>query len=253
MRNFLVAGNWKMNGSSSFAAELVDTILSSTSDLRKIDILLCPPYPYLGNISRQIANTGIQIGAQNVSQHKSGAYTGEIAVSMLKDFGCNYVILGHSERRAYMNETNEIVAEKFLSVVSEDIKPILCIGETLEEREADDTKNVIQKQLASVIDYVGIDAFSKAIIAYEPIWAIGTGFSASPEQAQEVHHYIRSMFTAESKEIADNLQILYGGSMNGGNASGLLSMQDIDGGLIGGASIDALEFVSIIEAAILEI
>jgi triosephosphate isomerase len=151
-----------------------------------------------------------------------------------------------------MNETNEIVAEKFLSVVSEDIKPILCIGETLKEREADDTKHVIQKQLTSVINYVGIDAFSKAIIAYEPIWAIGTGFSATPKQAQEVHHYIRSILTAESKEIADNLQILYGGSVNGGNASGLFSMQDIDGGLIGGASIDALEFASIIKAAILE-
>ncbi len=249
MREFLVAGNWKMNGSSAANDELVAGIVAGVPAGSGFRLVVCPPYPYLVAVASQVHGSAVALGAQNVSEHESGAFTGETAPSMLKDIGCEYVIVGHSERRAMYGETNVQVAAKFIAAQSVGLTPILCVGETLEEREAGATEGIIDDQLAAVLDAAGVDAFSAAVIAYEPVWAIGTGLTASPEQAQDVHRHIRARIAEHSAERAEGVQILYGGSMKGENAAGLLAMPDIDGGLIGGASLQASNFLAIAEAA----
>lgn len=249
MRDFLVAGNWKMNGSSAVNAELTDSILAGMPQSDRVKLLICAPYPYLGELAQKLAGTQLSVGAQNVSQYESGAYTGEVSPGMLKDIGCEYVIVGHSERRAMMGESSEIVAAKFKAALSVGLKPILCIGETLEEREAERTEAVIDEQLNAVLDSAGVASFGTAVIAYEPVWAIGTGLTASPKQAQDVHGHIRAAISSRSEVIASAIQILYGGSVKGDNAAGLFKMPDIDGGLIGGASLKAADFLAIAVAA----
>lgn len=248
MRNYLVAGNWKMNGDSAVVSELCDRIIGGLGAAESVEVLVCPPFPYLQATRSKLEGTRVRLGAQNVSEHVPGAYTGEVAASMLKDLGCQYVIVGHSERRAMMHETNSMVAAKFAAASREGLTPILCVGETLEERNAGDTEAVIGGQIGAVLDELGVEAFETAVVAYEPVWAIGTGKTASPEQAQEVHRHIRALLAARSADIADKVQILYGGSVKGANAAGLFAMPDIDGGLIGGASLDAAEFLAIAEA-----
>jgi triosephosphate isomerase len=249
MRNYLVAGNWKMNGGTAANEALCDGIVAGLSGSATVAVLVCPPFPYLKEVGRKLAGTDVRLGAQNVSQHASGAYTGEVSAEMLKDMGCQYVIVGHSERRAMMHESSEIVAQKFGAALQEELTPILCVGETLEERTSGRMESVIASQLEAVLDGPGIDAIASAVIAYEPVWAIGTGRTASPEQAQEVHQYIRNILAERNVDIAGNVQILYGGSVKGDNAAGLFSMPDIDGGLIGGASLKAAEFLAIAGAA----
>jgi len=216
---------------------------------RGFDLLVCPPYPYLSAVAEQVKGSAVKVGAQTVSEYESGAYTGEVAPGMLKDIGCEYVIVGHSERRAIYGETSDQVAAKFLAAQAAGMTPILCVGETLEEREAGTTENVVDEQLGTVVEAAGIKAFANAVVAYEPVWAIGTGVTATPQQAQDVHKHIRSQLSARDAGIADRVQILYGGSMKGENAAGLLAMPDIDGGLIGGASLKAEDFLAIAAAA----
>jgi len=249
MRDLLVAGNWKMNGSSELNAVLADGILAGMSRSDSVKLLICPPFPYLQAVAQKLAGTKLALGAQNVSQHESGAHTGEISPGMLRDLSCEYVIVGHSERRAMMGESSEIVAAKFVAALRVGLKPILCVGETLAERESDRTEAVIDEQLNAVLDSAGVETFRTAVIAYEPVWAIGTGRTASPEQAQDVHRHIRAAVSSRSEEIASGVQILYGGSVKGENASGLFTMPDIDGGLIGGASLMADDFLAIAAAA----
>jgi len=249
MRDVLVAGNWKMNGDSAGNAELVTGIVAGAPQTARVKLLICPPFPYLAAVAAQIAGSNVSVGAQNVSEHESGAFTGEVAPAMLRDIGCEYVIVGHSERRALYGETSFAVAAKFKSALDAGLKPILCVGETLEQRESGGTEPVVEVQLGAVIDKVGIAGFASAVVAYEPVWAIGTGVTASPEQAQDVHSYIRGVMAGHDNDIAESTQILYGGSMKGENAAGLLAMADIDGGLIGGASLEAADFLAIAEAA----
>ena len=249
MRDFLVAGNWKMNGSTASSKELVAGIVAGAPQSDSAKLLICPPFPYLAAVARQISGSRVLLGAQNVSEHESGAFTGEVAPAMLRDIGCEYVIVGHSERRALYGETSFAVAAKFKAALDAGLKPILCVGETLEQRESGGTESVVEVQLGAVIDKVGIAGFKSAVVAYEPVWAIGTGVTASPEQAQDVHRHIRGVMAGHDAEVAESTQILYGGSMKGENAAGLLAMPDIDGGLIGGASLKAGDFLAIAEAA----
>jgi len=249
MRDFLVAGNWKMNGYAAGNTALVAGIIAGLPGSARVKVLICPPFPYLAAIVEQLRGSTVSVGAQTVSEHQSGAFTGEVAPAMLRDIGCEYVIVGHSERRALYGETSAAVAAKFKAVLGAGLKPILCIGETLEQRESGSTESVIDEQMAAVLDTVGIAAFATAVVAYEPVWAIGTGMTASPEQAQDVHRYIRDKLAGYDVEIAESTQILYGGSMKGENAAGLLAMPDIDGGLIGGASLKADDFLAIANAA----
>jgi len=249
MRNFLVAGNWKMNGSTAANEALVSGIVAGAPEGEGVQLLVCPPLPYLAAVAGWVAGSKVVLGAQNVSEHESGAFTGETAPSMLKDVGCQYVIVGHSERRAIFGETSAQVAAKFQAAQVAGVTPILCVGETLEEREASATKRVIDEQLDAVLETAGASSFAAAVIAYEPVWAIGTGMTATPEQAQVVHKHIRQRLAEHDAELAEKVQILYGGSMKGENAPGLLCMPDIDGGLIGGASLKANDFLAIAEAA----
>ena len=249
MRDYLVAGNWKMNGDSASNAELVAGIVAGAPQSYSAKLLICPPFPYLAAVAAQIAGSKVSIGAQNVSEHESGAFTGEVAPAMLRDVGCEYAIVGHSERRALYGETSFVVAAKFKAALDAGLKPILCVGETLEQRESGGTESVVEVQLGAVIDKVGISGFESAVVAYEPVWAIGTGVTASPEQAQDVHRHIRGVMAGHDVDIAESTQILYGGSMKGENAAGLLVMPDIDGGLIGGASLKAADFLAIADAA----
>jgi triosephosphate isomerase len=249
MREFLVAGNWKMNGSTGASEELVSSIVAGVPKGSGFRLLVCPPFPYLASVARLVSASKVALGAQNVSEHESGAFTGETSPSMLKDVGCGYVIVGHSERRAIYGETSAQVAAKFQAALAAGLIPILCVGETLEEREAGTTERVIDEQLDAVLDTAGVESFTSAVIAYEPVWAIGTGMTATPEQAQDVHKHIRARLATQNADLAEKVQILYGGSMKGENAPGLLSMPDIDGGLIGGASLKASDFLAIAEAA----
>ena len=249
MRSYLVAGNWKMNGDSARNAELVADIVAGAPNSDRVKLLICPPFPYLAAVAGQVAGSRVLLGAQTVSEHESGAFTGEVAPAMLRDIGCDYVIVGHSERRSLYGETSFVVAAKFKAVLDAGLKPILCVGETLEQRESGATESVVEVQLGAVIDKVGIEGFQSAVVAYEPVWAIGTGMTASPEQAQDVHRYIRGVMAGHDAAVAESTQILYGGSMKGENAAGLLAMDDIDGGLIGGASLKAADFLAIAEAA----
>ncbi len=249
MRGYLVAGNWKMNGSNAANAELVDGIVAGMPQSDSVELLICPPFPYLAAMAAKLSGTGVALGAQNVSQHQAGAYTGETAPSMLSDVGCTYVLVGHSERRAVMGESSEMVAAKFQAAQDAGLIAVLCIGETQQQREAKQTEAVVDEQLNAVIDGSGIQAFSNAVIAYEPVWAIGTGLTATPEEAQDVHRHIREVLAARDQDVADAVRILYGGSVKGDNAAGLFSKPDIDGGLIGGASLKSADFLAIAEAA----
>ncbi|CAA9891523.1 Triosephosphate isomerase [Candidatus Methylobacter favarea] len=244
MRQSLVVGNWKMNGTRSSSELLAKSIITGLGS-SSANIAVCVPYVYLFAINELIKNTPLALGAQNVADKLSGAYTGEISAVMLGEFNCKYALVGHSERRSYYGDTNESVAARFCQAQGEAIIPILCIGETLEQREQDKTFAVIDAQLSAVISLAGIEAFSKAVVAYEPVWAIGTGKTATDDEAQEVHHYIRQYVAAKDQAIADRIQILYGGSVKPNNAGGLFAMPDIDGGLIGGASLDAESFLKI--------
>ena len=249
MRDILVAGNWKMNGSELGNADLVSGIIAGAPEAANVHLLVCPPYPYLASLAEQVKGSDVALGAQNVSEHEKGAYTGEVAPAMLKDVGCEYVIVGHSERRTLYGETSVQVAAKFGAALAAGLTPILCVGETLEEREAGSTEDVVKEQLDAALESNGIAAFASAVIAYEPVWAIGTGMTATPEQAQDVHRYIRGVLAARDEAVAEGIQILYGGSMKGDNAAGLLGMPDIDGGLIGGASLKSDDFLAIARAA----
>ncbi len=247
MRRKLVAGNWKMHGSLAENEALLSGILAGIGEL-KAGVAVCVPFPYLAQVQARLAGSRIAWGAQNLSQHAKGAYTGEVSAAMLKDFGCAYVIVGHSERRALYGESDAVVAEKFAAAQAAGLTPILCVGETLEEREGGITEQVVGRQLDAVIAKCGVSALAKAVLAYEPVWAIGTGKTATPEQAQAVHAFIRARVRGLDAGVAKGLIIQYGGSMKPGNAAELLSQPDIDGGLIGGAALNAEEFLAICRA-----
>lgn len=248
MRQPLVAGNWKMNGDKSGSSKLLDGILAGLGGVRETEIAVCPPFILIPMVAEHLAGSGVAYGGQNINVNASGAYTGEISGPMMRDFGCTYVIVGHSERRSYYGETDEIVADKFAAAQEHGLTPILCVGELLEEREAGQTESVVERQLNAVMQKHGIGSLANAVIAYEPVWAIGTGKTASPEQAQEVHAFIRSQLATQDKAVADGCRILYGGSMKPDNAKELRSQPDIDGGLIGGASLIAEDFLGICTA-----
>jgi triosephosphate isomerase (TIM) len=244
MRRKLVAGNWKMHGSLAENEALLSGLLAGMADV-KAGVAVCVPFPYLAQIQAKLSGSSIAWGAQNVSQQPKGAFTGEVSATMLKDFGCAYVIVGHSERRSIYGETDELVAEKFAAVQAAGMTPILCVGESLAEREAEITESVVARQLDAVIAKSGVAALAKSVVAYEPVWAIGTGKTASPEQAQAVHAFIRGKIRALNADVAEGLIIQYGGSMKAANAVELLGQPDIDGGLIGGAALVADEFLAI--------
>ena len=247
MRRSLVVGNWKMNGTLASAQLLAKGIIEGLGSV-DADIAVCVPYVYLPAISELVNGTALGLGSQNIADKASGAYTGEVSASMLKEFNTQYALVGHSERRSYYGDTDASVAARYVQAQEQGITPILCVGETLEEREQDQTFAVINEQLDAVIELAGIESFSKAVIAYEPVWAIGTGKTATDEQAQEVHHYIRQYIAAKDQAIAEKVQILYGGSAKPDNAKGLFAQPDIDGGLIGGASLEAESFLSVFKS-----
>ena len=249
MRQPLVAGNWKMNGSRASIAELLGGLKAGIDQVTTAEVAVCAPAIYIPDTQAQLAGSAIRWGGQDVSVHPSGAYTGEIAGAMLADFGCHYVIIGHSERRAYHGESDALVAQKFAAARAAGLVPILCVGETLEEREQGITEQVVGRQLDAVIEHCGIEVVGEGVIAYEPVWAIGTGKTASPEQAQDVHAFIRGRLAANSQAVADKVRLLYGGSMNPKNAAELVAQADIDGGLIGGASLKAEDFLAVCSAA----
>lgn len=249
MRQVLVAGNWKMNGSRESIRSLLDGVKAGMGDVNSAEVAVCAPAIYIPLVEELLGGSAVSWGGEDLSVHESGAYTGEIAASMLNDFHCKYVIIGHSERRTYHNESDELVADKYEAAMNAGLVPIFCIGETLDEREQGITNEVVARQVDAVINKLGVAALARGVIAYEPVWAIGTGKTATPEQAQEVHAFIRSRIAASDAAVAEGVQILYGGSMNAGNASDLLSQSDIDGGLIGGASLKADDFLAIAKAA----
>lgn len=247
MRSKLIAGNWKMNGSLQSVTGLIEGI--KAGDAGKAELAVCPPAVFLMKVGGMLAGSDIALGAQNVCEHESGAYTGEISPSMLQECGCRYVIVGHSERRSHYGESDELVAARFAMAAESGLTPILCVGESLAEREQGITEAVVARQIDAVLERSGIAGIAAAVIAYEPVWAIGTGIVASPEQAQAVHAFIRGKLAANDGEVAQRLRILYGGSMNPSNAAELLAQPDIDGGLIGGASLKADDFLAIAQSA----
>jgi triosephosphate isomerase (TIM) len=244
MRRSMVAANWKMNGRTAEVEALLDALLKFTTGAA-CEIVICPPSLYLDQAQRMLADSEIYLGAQNIHTADKGAFTGEISALMLKDFSCQFVLVGHSERRELFDESDQFVAEKFASTQAQNLTPILCVGESQAQREAGDTEAVILRQLRAVIESNSIDAFRNAVIAYEPVWAIGTGLTATPEQAQSVHKLIRNTLFALNQEVAESTRILYGGSVKASNAEELFAQHDIDGALVGGASLDAEEFKSI--------
>ena len=233
-----------MNASKESVNKLILGILSGMGEVSS-EVVVCAPFPYLSQVEDLIADSQVKLGAQNLSTNSSGAFTGEVSANMIKDFGARHVIVGHSERRILYGETSSLVAEKVKAALESDLTPLLCVGESLEQREAGETEAVVAEQINAVIELVGIGAFRNIIIAYEPVWAIGTGKTASPEQAQAAHFFIRSLLREGNENIAQNTPILYGGSMNAGNAKELISCTDIDGGLIGGAALKAEDFLQI--------
>lgn len=246
MRQPLIAGNWKMNGDLQFNTKLLNELLAGSSEVTAAELAVIPPYVYLAQVQAALAGSKIRWGAQDLSLHDQGAYTGEISARMLKDFNCHYVIVGHSERRQYHFETNETVAQKTLKAITANLIPIVCVGETLQQREAKQTFTIIKQQLEAVLslDHNQL-AQSAWLVAYEPVWAIGTGKSASAEQAQEVHEAIRQQLRAYDAKLADTCRIIYGGSVKPDNARALLAMPDIDGALVGGASLKASDFLEL--------
>ncbi|MFV1997014.1 MAG: triose-phosphate isomerase [Acidiferrobacterales bacterium] len=249
MRQPLVAGNWKMNGNRDESATLLEGIVAGMGDVHKAEVVVCPPAILMALAMEKLSGSDVKFGGQNLDYHSAGAYTGEISGPMLKDAGCTYVIVGHSERRSYYGEGDDLIARKFEAAQEHNLIPILCIGESLEEREADQTEAVVALQLDAVLGGLGVGVFTKAVIAYEPVWAIGTGKTATKEQAQEVHKFIRNKLAALDSDIASDCRILYGGSMKPENARELIAQPDIDGGLIGGASLKAEDFLGICAAA----
>lgn len=249
MRKKIVAGNWKMNGSRQESRYLLESIKQGAEALSTIEISVFPSFVYLQEAQDILSGSLVTYGGQNLYLGASGAFTGEISGPMLVDYGCQYVLVGHSERRQWFHEDVNLVAAKFKAAQQCGLQPVLCVGEKIEQREKGQTENIIQQQLASVVEAVSIDAFRHAIVAYEPVWAIGTGLTATPEQAQTVHAFIRRVLTGYDADIANGLRILYGGSVKADNAKGLFAMPDIDGGLVGGASLEAKGFLAICQAA----
>ena len=245
-RQRIVAGNWKLHGDRAFAHALLDALAAQPSP-RGVELVILPPLPYLGELAAHYPT--IAFGAQDVSANVQGAYTGEVCASMLVDVGGRFGLVGHSERRQYHQETSELVARKFMAARNAGLRPILCVGESLQQREDGQTQYCIERQLQPLFELGGVEAFADAVIAYEPVWAIGTGLTASPEQAQEVHAFIRGEIAARDAKIAGSLPILYGGSCKPGNAAALFAQPDVDGGLIGGASLVAADFLAIAAAA----
>ncbi len=239
-----------MHGSLASCEALVSTLTEGSGETSRASMLVCPPPVYVDAVGRRLVGSPIHLGGQNLAAYAdTGAYTGEVSGRMLKDLGCEYVIVGHSERRALFGENDATVAAKFIAAQAQGLIPILCVGELLEEREAGKTEDVVGRQVRSVLSSAGVAAFAGAVVAYEPVWAIGTGHTATPEQAQQVHHFIRNLIATQDDIIAADLRILYGGSVKGSNARELLAMDDIDGGLVGGASLDASDFLAIFQAA----
>ena len=249
MRRQMVAGNWKMHGSRAANQALLAELEMTLNGEWPIDMVVFPPYVYLSEAVRTLEDGPIAVGAQDVCAQSGGAFTGQVSAAMLKDVGCSYVIVGHSERRRWYHEDDALVARKFAAVLAAGLIPVLCVGETLEEREANMTEAVVARQLDAVISMHGLGGFARAILAYEPVWAIGTGRTASPVQAQEVHFFLRNRIHAQDAKMARHLRILYGGSVKAGNAAELFEMPDVDGGLVGGASLSADEFQQICAAA----
>jgi triosephosphate isomerase len=247
MRRKIVAGNWKMHGSRASARALVDTIAKAPP--MDCEVVVFPPFPYLVELISSHAGTSIQFGAQDVSAHDKGAFTGEVAAAMVRDIGARYTLVGHSERRHYHAESNEVVAAKYAQAQAANLVPVLCVGETLEQRDAGQTEAVIAAQLDAVIARSAAASLVAAVVAYEPVWAIGTGRTATPDQAQALHAFIRDKIRREDAKISGSLPILYGGSVKPDNAAGLFAQPDIDGGLIGGASLVAADFLAICAAA----
>jgi triosephosphate isomerase len=247
MRRKLIAGNWKMHGSRAMADDLVAAVAAALPE--RADIAVIPPFPYIEKLAERYARSRLSFGAQDLSPHAQGAYTGEVSGAMLKDVGCTYVLAGHSERRQYQRESDELVAAKFGAAQAAGLIPILCVGETLDERDAGTTEVVIARQIDAVVTRAGIGALAACVLAYEPVWAIGTGRTATPQQAQAVHRFIRDKLAALDGTIAGSLRILYGGSVKPSNAAELFGQSDVDGGLIGGASLTASDFLAISSAA----
>ena len=250
VRQKLIVANWKMNGAFDMAHSLLEEVLNGTQHFKSPSIVICPPFVYLQHVAQLIeSNSSVSLGAQNCSEHSAGAYTGEVSSNMLKDVGCKYVICGHSERRQYNDETDEDVAQKAISIIDRRLTPIVCVGETLNERQSGKTDLVIERQIDSILEHCGKQLVDRITVAYEPIWAIGTGRSATPAQAQEVHQLIRNRIATLSQSAADGCRILYGGSVTGENAAEVLDQNDVDGCLVGGASLKAAQFIEICRAA----
>ncbi|GLS91339.1 triosephosphate isomerase [Psychromonas marina] len=249
MRTPLVMGNWKLNGTKESVSTLIKGLEAASDAATNVEVAVCPPAIFIEQVATLTENNSIEFGAQDVSTNVEGAYTGETSPVMVKEFGAKYSLVGHSERRQYHNETDAVVAAKFVAIQAHGLVPVLCIGETLEERETNVTTTVVETQLKAVIDLAGIEALENCVIAYEPVWAIGTGKVATSEQAQEVHAHIRNWLKAQSEVVAEKVQILYGGSVKAASAKELFAQPDIDGGLVGGAALIIEEFVGIIEGA----
>jgi triosephosphate isomerase len=249
MRRPMVAGNWKMHGSRAANHALLTELELRLKADWPIDVAVFPPFVYLPEAVRVLTDTAVAVGAQDVCAEPAGAFTGEVAGAMLKDVGCTHVIVGHSERRHWYHEDDALIARKTMAALAAGLTPILCVGETLQEREAEQTEVVVARQIDAVLTMNGVDRFLEVILAYEPVWAIGTGRTASPDQAQAIHQFIRRRIAAQDANIAGRLRILYGGSVKAGNAADLFSMPDVDGGLVGGASLSADEFYEICAAA----
>lgn len=245
----LVAGNWKMHGLRDFNTALIDKLLLASDSFNDMEVVICPPFTYLSEIHHMLKDSEYKLGAQNVYCEMTGAYTGEISPTMLQDVGCKYVIIGHSERRQHFGETNTLIARKFRSAYHVGLVPILCVGESETQRQEDLTFQVIEEQLKAVLDLVPIQAFKRAVIAYEPVWAIGTGLTASPEQAEAVHKFLRDRISSKDSDIASQLPIIYGGSVKSENAADLFKEENIDGALVGGASLNATDFLAICRLA----
>jgi triosephosphate isomerase len=249
MRVPLIVGNWKMNGSLARAGELASAVAAGSADVAGVEVAVCPPFVYLPRVAQALAGSSVWLGAQNVADQDQGAFTGEVAGDMLIDVGCRFVIVGHSERRTHYGESDALVAARYAAARRHGLTPILCVGETLAERESERTENVLRRQIEAVLGEDGDDAFAGGVIAYEPVWAIGTGRSATPEMAQQAHAFIRDVVADCDADSARSLRLLYGGSMKPDSAPALLAMPDVDGGLIGGASLDAEAFTAIVGAA----
>jgi triosephosphate isomerase len=249
-RRRIVAGNWKMHGSRAETRALLEALLAPAVIDERVTCIVCPPFVYLPHAARELSGQSIALGAQDVCAEAPGAYTGEVAAQMLRDVGCDYVLVGHSERRALYGEGDVLVARKFAAAQAKGLVPILCVGEQLAERDAGQTHAVVGRQLDAVIAVSGVAGLAQAVVAYEPVWAIGTGRTATPQQAQDVHAFIRGRVAARDANIAAGLRVLYGGSVKAGNASELFAQPDVDGGLIGGASLKAEEFLGIWSAAL---